>query len=334
MIKRIDKVRPQNINDDYDKILLKEIKKYFFLKKNNKKLNSKLLEIVRCPSCNSKKSKNYSIINYFKLVECDKCSLIYVNPRPTQEVQIDFFAKSKAMNIYSNMVENTNLYRQELIFRPLVDFIYENFGKKSNNLLEIGCGPGLFLDAMKISKLNYKLSGLDINSEAVKICISKGHNVECSSIENYNENKKYDIIVFWAVLDHFSDPYSIIKKCYNLLNKNGAIVIGNLNIEGFESIMLGKNNKGIFSVPERQNFFGIKSMKYLLNRSGFKNIITKTTGKLDVDYVKDYWENNPKINKDVFLKKLLDSDEKIRGNFQQFLINNNLSSHMTTIAKK
>ena len=50
MTKRIDKVRPQNINDDYDKILLKEIKKYFFLKKNNKKLNSKLLEIVRCPS--------------------------------------------------------------------------------------------------------------------------------------------------------------------------------------------------------------------------------------------------------------------------------------------
>ena len=30
-----------------------------------KKLNSKLLEIVKCPSCNSKKSKNYSIINYF-----------------------------------------------------------------------------------------------------------------------------------------------------------------------------------------------------------------------------------------------------------------------------
>ena len=334
MFKKIDKVRPVDAWHEYDKKLLWEIKNFFFQKKNKKKLNSNFLEKVNCPACNSKKSKKYDTINFFKLVECNKCSLIYVNPRPTQEAQIDFFSKSKAMDIYSKLVQNTKSYRDKLIFKPLVNFLYDNFGNKKLRLLEIGCGAGLFLDALKKNNTKYRLYGLDINSEAVKICHKKKHNVICGSIENYNEEIKFDIIVFWAVLDHFADPYSVLKKCHKMLKKNGSIVIGNLNIEGFDSTILGKNNKDIYSVPERQNFFGINSMRFLLNRAGFKKIYTTTTGKLDVDLVKKYWDNNPKISKDKFLNKLINSNDELRENFQNFLIQNNLSSHMTTIAKK
>ena len=153
-------------------------------------------------------------------------------------------------------------------------------------------------------------------------------------IESYRRNDKVDIIVFWAVLDHFSDPLKVLNKCYNLIKKNGTIIIGNLNIEGFESIILGKNNTGIYAVPERQNFFGIKSIKYLLKRSGFKKVNTFTTGKLDVKYVKDFWEKNPNIPRDSFLSKIIYGNEELHENFQKFLIQNNLSSHMTTIARK
>ena len=125
----------------------------------------------------------------------------------------------------------------------------------------------------------------------------------------------------------------IIKKCKKILKKNGAIIIGNLNIEGFESTILGKNNFNVFSVPERQNFFGIKSIKYLLKRNNFTNITNETTGKFDVDLVKNYWDDNPNIHKDKFLSKII-NNESTRKNFQEFLIKNNLSSHMTIIAKK
>ena len=108
-------------------------------------------------------------------------------------------------------------------------------------------------------KSKFILSGLDINPEAAKICKKKGHDVRCGSIESYRRNDKVDIIVFWAVLDHFSDPLKVLNKCYNLIKKNGTIIIGNLNIEGFESIILGKNNTGIYAVPERQNFLVLKA---------------------------------------------------------------------------
>ena len=68
---------------------MQEIEDYFFTTRN--KLNSELLEKVRCPACNSKESEEYNVINHFKLVVCDKCSLIYVNPRPKLESQLDFF---------------------------------------------------------------------------------------------------------------------------------------------------------------------------------------------------------------------------------------------------
>ena len=332
MKKNINELRPPNIDKEYEDYLLKEIEDYFFTKGN--KLNTALLEKIRCPACNSKKSKEYSVINHFKLVVCDKCALIYVNPRPKLESQLDFFSRSKAMDMYSRMVNKTRNYRQQLIFNPLVDFIFDKIGDKKNKLLEIGCGPGLFLDAMKKRKSKYILSGLDINPEATKICKKKGYDVHCGSIENYRRNDKVDVIVFWAVLDHFSDPLKVLKKCNNLIKKNGTVIIGNLNIEGFESIILGKNNTGVYAVPERQNFFGIQSIKYLLNRSGFKKVSTFTTGKLDVKYVKDFWEKNPDISRDSFLNKIIYGKEELQENFQKFLIQNNLSSHMTTIARK
>ena len=187
---------------------------------------------------------------------------------------------------------------------------------------------------MKKRKSKYILSGLDINPEATKICQKKGYDVHCGSIENYRRNDKVDVIVFWAVLDHFSDPLKVLKKCNNLIKNNGTVIIGNLNIEGFESIILGKNNTGVYVVPERQNFFGIQSIKQLLNRSGFKKVSTFTTGKLDVKYVRDFWEKNPDISRDSFLNKIIYGKEELQENFQKFLIQNNLSSHMTTIARK
>lgn len=328
----IENLRPENKWAKYSKKLSKEIKNFFFLKKY-KKINSKIFHKIKCPVCKEKKFKKYSTINFLKLVECSKCSLIYLNPRPTQKAQLEFFLKSKALDMYSTLVNESKNFRTKNIFVPLVKFLKKNLIKSKSTILEVGCGSGLLLDVLRKSSKDYKLCGIDINSKAVNISKKKDHNVIKGSFENYNFDQKFDLIIFWAVFDHFSDPDLIIKKCKKILKKKGAIIIGNLNIEGFESTILGKNNFNVFSVPERQNFFGIKSIKYLLNKNNFKNIAIETTGKLDVDLVKNYWDNNPNIHKDKFLYEII-SNQSTRKNFQEFLIKNNLSSHMTIIAKK
>ena len=325
-------IRPIKFEDTYKKALNLEVKKKFF-NDNGKSIKKSIFEKVDCPVCKSKNYNLYNIINYFKLVKCNECELIYVNPRPKEDSINNFLKNSKSFEIYSREVEATSSFRQNLIFKPLAKFVQNKFGDKKKELLEIGCGPGLFLQALKKNKSKYSLNGIDVNNEAVKICKKKKLNVFNDAIEDFKFYKKFDIIIFWAVLDHFNNPLSVIKKCYKILNPNGAILIGNLNMDGFESVILGKDNPGIFTVPARLNFFNIKSIETILKKSNFKNITTSTTGKLDVDIVSNFWKVS-NLNKNIFLEKIMMSNNKTKQNFQDFLIENNFSSHMTTIAYK
>jgi len=231
------------------------------------------------------------------------------------------------------MVESTKVERYDLIFNPLADFIINKYGDDGGSLLEVGCGSGLFLETMATKADSWSLKGVEPSQGAVDICNKKNIDVFHGGLESLNDSDAYDVIVFWAVFDHFFDPFTIVEKTHKLLKKGGSIVIGNLNIEGFESSILGKDNAAL-TPPERQNFFGIESMSKMLTRAGFKDVEIKTTGKLDVDIVKNYWSTDGSNERSEFLEKIIFGSEELKNAFQSFLMDNNLSGHMTVTAIK
>ena len=325
-------IRPDKLHDEFNELLAEEIRD-FFLDKETLQLKKGVAKWVNCPACDNHDFKPYVEKDGFKLQACNSCGLVFVNPRPDERSLISFFSQSKAMNLYSEMVEETKSERYDLIFRPLAEFINNNYGKRGGHLLEVGCGSGLFLEVMAKENANWILKGVEPSERAVEICKSKDIDVFHGSLEELNENNKYDLIVFWAVFDHFFDPLMIVKKVYKLLKSGGTLLIGNMNIDGFDSTILGPDNFA-FTPPERQNFFGEKSMKVMLERAGFKDIEIKTTGKLDVDIVRNYWMSGGKNGRNKFLEKIVLGDADVRNAFQSFLTDNNLSGHMTITAVK
>ena len=329
---KIDEVsiRPQILHEQYAELLSSEIRS-FFIAADAAELKKEIAVWVRCPACDSDESKPYLSKEGLQLHVCENCGLIYMNPRPNENTMVEFFSKSKAIDIYSDMVDKTKEARTELIFNPLADFIVQNFGKGS--LLEVGCGSGLLLDALAKKNKDWSLRGVEPSRRAVEICTSKGLDVFHGSLEEFDEYAAYDLIVFWAVFDHFFDPYKIVKKAHALLKKGGSILIGSMNIEGFDSMVLCEENEA-FTPPERQNFFGEKSMSAMLKRCGFKNVRVMTTGKLDVDIVKNYWVSGGQKGRTRFLERLVLDSPTTSAAFQEFLVKNNLSGHMTVIATK
>jgi len=325
-------IRTVSIHTKYEKLLSDEIENYFFDKKTGK-VKVDMLTKVNCPACEHDNSKLFVEKIGFKLQSCSNCNLLFVNPRPTESAQIDFFSQSKAFSVYSEMVEETKAERSKLIFTPLVDKILSEFGADGGNLLEVGCGSGLLFEALELHNNDWQFKGVELNERAVEICRSKGFDVFHGSLEELKDDFKYDLVVFWAVFDHFFDPFSIIKKSFNLLKPGGSIVIGNINIDGFESVITGVDNIA-FALPERMNFFGIKSMTVMLERADFINISVKTSGKLDVDIVKNYWESGNSNGRNQFLEKIVFGSDNLKSSFQSFLMENNLSGHMTVTAKK
>lgn len=329
-----ENIRPKNIHHEQRQLLEKEILNFFIDSKTSTLKESIAVNLDCCPACLEKNYTFYLNKLNFRLEECLVCGFVFTNPRPLESAIVEFFSKSKSMDLYSEMINETSTTRIELIFEPITSYVLNNINSQGR-LLEVGCGNGLLLDCFKNSlNSSWDLSGVEINEVSSNICKNKGLNVFHGALESFETKSKYDLIIFWAVFDHFFDPLSIAKKAFNLLNPGGKILIGNMNIEGFDSLILGVDNFA-FAPPVRQNFFGATSMGEMLKNAGFDDINFFTNGSLDTDIVKNYWENGNIRGKNPFLDKVFNApNPQTLENFQKFLQENNLSGHMTMIGSK
>jgi SAM-dependent methyltransferase len=96
---------------------------------------------------------------------------------------------------------------------------------KDANILDLGCGPGYFLDEMK-SRDYTNLTGVTLSSEDVEICNSKGHNTKRYDLSFLPQKDGYydesvDFIFLRHALEH--SPYPIFSLMeYNRVLKQGS----------------------------------------------------------------------------------------------------------------
>ena len=102
-----------------------------------------------------------------------------------------------------------------------------------NNLsvLDIGCSNGFKTQMLfdKYENIN-KIVGIDIDDKAIneakiKFRDNAKYTFELNSIDNLNEENKYDIVCLSYVLQHLENPELIIKKLKKLLTDRGVLII-------------------------------------------------------------------------------------------------------------
>ena len=96
--------------------------------------------------------------------------------------------------------------------------------KKSNKLLDVGCGRGDFSKGFK--ELGLLVSGLDViksQSEMLKDIEIKYANIENDKFPFNDET--FDIIFSKSVIEHLRNPDNFIKEIHRLLKPGGRIII-------------------------------------------------------------------------------------------------------------
>lgn len=103
----------------------------------------------------------------------------------------------------------------------------EFFFDGTATLLDLGCGQGALFDSIRNCKYSYYL-GIDISDEAIHQASTKINTKSrfiCTSIETYQPEQIFDLIVFNESLYYLSDPISILLKYNKHLSDNGLIVV-------------------------------------------------------------------------------------------------------------
>ncbi|MEG0825984.1 MAG: class I SAM-dependent methyltransferase [Bacilli bacterium] len=102
-------------------------------------------------------------------------------------------------------------------------------------VLDIGCAEGVLGQYLNDS-MQCTVDGIELDEASRKIAVKTGayKNMFIFDIQMKREDKKlynkYDYIIFGDVLEHLYDPAQAIINCWNLLKKNGKVLISIPNI--------------------------------------------------------------------------------------------------------
>jgi len=145
--------------------------------------------------------------------------------------------------------------------------------EKNNELkiLDIGCGTGQLIKEISdhYNKVNYL--GIDVAENMIEVAKknNKGKNVKfkTSSIESFESNDKYDIIICTHAFPYFPNKQEMIKKMAGLCNKKGQVIIVNSSTNSLKDLII---NFFLKATTSKAKYLSIDEMKKLFKSANLK----------------------------------------------------------------
>ncbi len=166
-----------------------------------------------------------------------------------------------------------------------IEFI-TNHLKKSDKILEAGCGPGKIV--FKLLDLGYSNTiGLDFSNELISFCQNYSKESKLGSKKNFKtgdiknipfKDNSFDIYLSFGVIEHFlaKDQKKIIKEAHRILKKNGKVIItvpNSYSPNVIQRFIISKLKKLLLNEEMvYQKNISTKKIKKMFENEGFKTI--------------------------------------------------------------
>lgn len=142
-------------------------------------------------------------------------------------------------------------------------------GHTSGRVLDVGCGRGVMLEVLQ--QRGWSVWGTEID-EAVAASAQARLGPERVWIGDLPECPfagPFELIVFFHVLEHLSDPYAALQRARELLAPNGAVVVSVPNLESLQAKLVGPQWLHL-DVPRHRWHFTPATLTRLAERAGLR----------------------------------------------------------------
>ncbi|EGW30404.1 3,4-dihydroxy-5-hexaprenylbenzoate methyltransferase [Spathaspora passalidarum NRRL Y-27907] len=180
-------------------------------------------------------------------------------------------------------------YNVDLLPKPIRDNIVGEIETRRDdllsnakyNVLDVGCGGGILSESMARLPFIGSVKGIDLSTdvlEAAKLhklkdpMLATKLQYELSTIEELPEDKKYNIITMFEVLEHVDYPARVLIEGLKRLDVGGWLFISTINrdfISWFTTIFMGEYLLGIVPVGTHnlEKYINQTEIKEWLNES-------------------------------------------------------------------
>lgn len=234
----------------------------------------------------------------YSLQQCQKCGLVFENPRPTLEELPHFYSNEN----YYSYVELEKKKNQKIgLLEQLRHYLFEKtmayyYGHKRSflnaffawigkgrfgalpldvsvgKILDIGCGDGVFLDVVR--QYGWEPYGVEINEDAAKRANERGMSVHAGDLLSASyEPNQFDVIRMWSVLEHTPNPKEVLAEIFKILKEGGVLVLQVPNIRSKAFELFGSHWTGL-DLPRHLVHFSPETLEGLLDSVGFDVVKT------------------------------------------------------------
>jgi SAM-dependent methyltransferase len=231
------------------------------------------LEYVRCPLCGGDSptplmrgpDRVHGVPGTFVVVRCGACGLAYQNPRPTPAS----FAAIYPANYgpyQGGAVDRAHLHPDLAMACRFVHAEQPAGGR----LLDIGCGPGLFLQAMRLLYPQWHVSGVEPDAAAAAAARRAGLDVQHSTVEQADlAPHSWDAVTLWNVIEHLPDPVGMLRRARQLLRPGGVLYMAVPLRDSWDARLFGRYWIG-WELPRHFTLFDRPTLARLLDSAGFR----------------------------------------------------------------
>lgn len=220
----------------------------------------------QCLLCGSVRLSQRPAFQEAYLVSCLDCSFVFSQRKPTEEELMRYYQSYPRDTALSPITRGRYL--------ALIDYL-EKY-RKTNNLLDVGCGDGHFLEVAKDK--GWKVYGTEFTDEAMSVGEKRGIVMRKGRLKEISfEPKFFDVITSFEVLEHIDDPQDEAKAMYAALRSGGGCYITTPNFGSFSRVLFGPK-WNVICYPEHLGYFGKKTLIGLFRSVGMPLVSMATTG--------------------------------------------------------
>jgi len=214
-----------------------------------------------------------------RLVQCSRCNLAYISPRPSEEALTAIYSNGAYFGIgkgrsgigYLDYAAGDRQRTLLALAEARLAALAAHVSLRGQRLLEIGCATGEFCKAA--SDAGGRVVGLDCSPEAVEIGAMRypGVTFRSGKLEDLVPDATFDIICAFEVIEHVASPTLFLGAINRHLARSGIVALSTPNLDcGFR---LGLPNwEGFCGSFEHMYFFTARTLSALLQKNGFNPI--------------------------------------------------------------
>jgi 2-polyprenyl-3-methyl-5-hydroxy-6-metoxy-1,4-benzoquinol methylase len=213
-----------------------------------------------------------------RLLFCPRCQLGQLAPLPTDEELAALYASEVYFEGgdsvgYADYVAHAPQYARS--FRRQAQWLLRH-GPLSD-LLEIGCGPGLFLEEARRLGVTTTI-GVDLNPWAIAAARERGVDARLGSIEAIPATTRFDAIVMLDVLEHIRAPLPFLATLRSRLRPDGRLLVMTPNVRSLLARVSGRRWVSL-KIPEHVRYYSPRGIRSVLAAAGFEVQALRSAGQ-------------------------------------------------------